>query len=63
MFNDTSDYFEKKIEAMRFFKSQIKEFPHTRSIETFEALAKFRGATVGVKRAESFILERKINKE
>lgn len=63
VFNDTSDYFEKKIEAMRFFKSQIKEFPHTRSIETFEALAKFRGATVGVKRAESFILERKINKE
>ncbi|WP_298515408.1 PIG-L deacetylase family protein [uncultured Kordia sp.] len=62
MFNDISDFFEQKLEAMRFFKSQIKEFPHTRSTETFEALAKFRGATVGVKRAESFIVERIITK-
>ena len=62
MFNDVTDFFEQKIEAMKFFKSQIKEFPHTRSIETFEALAKFRGATVGVKRAESFIVERIIKK-
>ncbi|WP_046743497.1 PIG-L deacetylase family protein [Kordia zhangzhouensis] len=62
VFNDVSEFFEKKIEAMKFFKSQIKEFPHTRSVETFEALAKFRGATVGVKRAESFIVERVIKK-
>jgi len=62
VFNDVSDFFEQKIEAMRFFESQIKEFPHTRSTETFEALAKFRGATVGVKRAESFIAERIIKK-
>lgn len=62
VFNDVSDFFELKLEAMRFFKSQIKEFPHTRSTETFEALAKFRGATVGVKRAESFIVERIVKK-
>ncbi|MCI2227551.1 PIG-L family deacetylase [Polaribacter sp. MSW13] len=58
MFNDVTDFFEEKLTAMKFFKSQIKEFPHTRSTETFEALAKYRGATVGVKRAESFIVER-----
>lgn len=58
VFIDITDFFEQKLEAMRFFKSQIKEFPHTRSTETFEALAKFRGSTVGVNRAESFILER-----
>ena len=62
VFNDVSDFFNQKLEAMSFFKSQIKDFPHTRSIESFEALAKFRGATIGVKRAESFIVERIINK-
>lgn len=62
VFNDITEHFEKKIVAMQFFKSQIKEFPHTRSTETFEALAKFRGATVGVKRAESFSLERIIKR-
>jgi LmbE family N-acetylglucosaminyl deacetylase len=62
VFNDVTDFFEYKLKAMQFFKSQLKEFPHTRSTETFEALAKFRGATVGVKRAESFIVERIIKK-
>lgn len=62
VFIDVTEFFEHKLEAMRFFKSQIKEFPHTRSTETFEALAKYRGATVGVKRAESFIVERIIKK-
>jgi LmbE family N-acetylglucosaminyl deacetylase len=58
VFNDVSAFFDQKLESMRFFKSQIKEFPHTRSLETFEALARYRGATVGVKRAESFMVER-----
>jgi LmbE family N-acetylglucosaminyl deacetylase len=59
-FVDVSNFFEKKLEAMMFFKSQIKEFPHTRSLEAFEALAKFRGATVGVNKAEAFIVERQV---
>lgn len=59
-FVDVSDVFHLKCDAMKCFDSQIKEFPHTRSIETFEALAKFRGATVGVVRAEAFIVERQI---
>lgn len=58
VFNDVSSFFDNKLDAMKFFKSQIKEFPHTRSLETFEALAKYRGATVGVQRAESFMVER-----
>ena len=58
VFIDVTDVFEHKIEAMSFFKSQLKKFPHTRSLETFEALAKYRGASIGVERAESFIVER-----
>ncbi len=60
VFNDITDFISHKMEAMSFYKSQIKAFPHTRSLENFEALAKYRGATVGFNRAESFVLERLI---
>ena len=49
-----------KLEAMQCFKSQVRPFPSTRSLETIEALAKFRGATVGFKRAEAFMTIRTI---
>lgn len=61
-FVDVSSVFNSKIDAMKCFASQLKAFPHSRSIETFEALAKYRGATIGVKRAEAFIVERQIIK-
>jgi LmbE family N-acetylglucosaminyl deacetylase len=59
-FVDVSSVFAKKVQAMECFASQLKTFPHSRSIETFEALAKFRGSTVGVSRAEAFIVERQL---
>lgn len=59
-FVNVTDVFSKKAEAMKFFGSQIKEFPHSRSLEAFEALAMYRGSTVGVERAEAFIVERQI---
>jgi LmbE family N-acetylglucosaminyl deacetylase len=59
-FVEVTDFFEKKIEAFRCYNSQIRIFPHSRSIEGLIALATFRGATVGVKRAEAFEVERQI---
>lgn len=59
-FVDVTNFFSKKIEAMKYFDSQIKKFPHSRSIEAFEALAKYRGATIGVRNAEAFMVERQI---
>ncbi|MBW8523171.1 PIG-L family deacetylase [Chryseobacterium chendengshani] len=59
-FVNVSNVFSKKIEAMKFFGSQIKEFPHSRSIDAFEALAMYRGSTIGVERAEAFVVERQI---
>ena len=52
--------FEDKIKAFSYFKSQIRPFPNTRSTEVIEALAKFRGATVGCMRAEAFMTIRTI---
>lgn len=60
-FVDVSSCFQRKLDAMRCYQSQIKEFPDSRSIQAFESLAKYRGATIGVNYAESFVIERIIS--
>ena len=59
-FVNITEQMASKLEAMKCFNSQIRPFPSSRSLETIEALAKFRGATVGFKRAESFMTIRTI---
>ena len=59
-FVNVTDQFEVKLKAMECFKSQIRPFPNSRSLEAIEALAKFRGATVGFERAEAFVQIRRI---
>ncbi len=58
VFEDISDYLEDKKKALSFFRSQIHPFPDLRSLETVEALAKLRGATINVRAAEAFMLIR-----
>ena len=60
VFEDISDYLKAKLEAMSFYQSQLHPFPDLRSLETIEALARFRGATVNVQAAEAFMLVREI---
>lgn len=55
---DITSTFEQKIDAMQCYKSQLKEYPEPRSIEALEALAKYRGSTMKMKYAESFMLVR-----
>jgi len=57
---DISRYLEKKISAMSFYASQLKDFPHPRSLDAIISLAKYRGSTIGVNAAEAFCLIRKI---
>ena len=59
-FENISDTMSHKFEAMKCFKSQIRDFPSTSSLETIESLAKFRGSTVGFNRAEAFMTIRTI---
>lgn len=60
LFVNITSQFEHKLKAMECFKSQLRAFPNPRSLETIEALAKFRGATVGFDRAEAFMVIRQI---
>lgn len=58
VFNNISNYLQKKLEAFKSFQSQVKDFPHPRSTDVIEHQAKIRGATVGYEAAESFKLIR-----
>jgi N-acetylglucosamine malate deacetylase 1 len=60
-FFDISNTLHLKIEALNIYESELKEFPHPRSIKAIEALALLRGSSVGLKNAEAFILARSIS--
>ena len=57
---DISAFLEVKLEAMNIYQTQLKPFPHERSLETIRALARLRGATVGFEAAEAFVLIRSV---
>lgn len=63
VFVNIEDFINKKLKAFSFYSTQIKEFPHPRSLESIENLSKYRGATVGFDRAEAFMLIRQIVKK
>lgn len=50
------DQFKKKIRACSVYKDEMRPFPHPRSVEFINALAKVRGAQSGYKLAEAFSL-------
>lgn len=52
--------FNAKLEAMKYYKSQLRAFPNSRSLDALEALAKYRGSTVSSLKAEAFVLIRGI---
>lgn len=60
MYINISAQLEKKVRAMACYQSQLKEFPHPRSMKAIESLACLRGSAVGVGAAEAFCLLRKI---
>lgn len=59
-FVDISAYFEKKIEIMKIFKSEISMHPFPRSERNLKSLATLRGAIAGCEYAESFVLLKEI---
>jgi len=60
-FVDVSDQLSRKIDAMRSYESQLHSFPHPRSAEAIEALARYRGSSVGFVAAEAFAVVRTLH--
>lgn len=57
---DISDTIERKLEIFSLFKSEVHADPGPRSLSAVRALARVRGATIGVPYAESFMMVREI---
>lgn len=57
---DISKHLDKKIKAMKLYKSQICKYPDPRSDQGIKALAMLRGSTVSKEYAEAFMLIREI---
>lgn len=51
-------YLENKLDAIQCHDSQVRPFPHPRSLETITALAQLRGSVMCCKAAEAFSLVR-----
>ena len=52
---DISSHLSTKLEAMRVYKSQLRQEPDSRSLEAISSLAKWRGSIVGMAAAECLL--------
>jgi len=59
-FENVSETIGLKIDALKIYESEMREWPHARSIINIENLARWRGSSVGHKAAEAFMLMREI---
>lgn len=50
----------KKLEALEAYTTEMRAFPHARSVKALDYLAKWRGSTIGYDAAEGFMLGRQI---
>lgn len=60
VFIDITEYMDKKLAAMNCYKTELREYPHPRSLEGIRLFAQERGLSVGLKAAEAFMLVREI---
>lgn len=63
IFVDISKELSYKLKAMKLYKNELRDFPHPRSIEALEIIAKRWGTVCGFPAAEAFSLVRKLVKE
>ena len=60
-YENITDFWKYKESALNCYNSEMRGFPHSRSIENIKNLALYRGSNIGVPMAEAFQLIRKIN--
>ena len=59
-FEDISKHIDIKIEALKIYDSEMRKYPHARSLQNVENLARLRGCSVGFDAAEGFMLLREL---
>ena len=58
LFIDVSVCFIDKIKALEAYSEEMRDSPHSRSIDHVDSLGKHRGHTIGVEYAEAFMIYR-----
>jgi len=61
VFIDVTEFLEKKLEIMGLYESELQASPLPRALDSLRALARVRGATIGVEYAEAFMLVREVS--
>ena len=59
-FVDVTRTLPRKMKALKINASEMRPWPHARSYQAIESLARWRGASVGVAAAEAFMLGRNV---
>ena len=59
-FINITDTFPNKLNALKAYESEMRPYPHPRSIENIKCLARTRGASVGIECAEAFAVIREV---
>lgn len=62
LYVDISAVIEKKIKALQEYTSELRLYPHSRSVEGVRILAQYRGLESYIHFAEAFMLVRKIDR-
>ena len=57
---DIEPFLQSKRRALEAYAAEMRPFPHARSFEAVEALARVRGAAAGLKAAECFMVVREL---
>lgn len=60
-FVEIDEHLEFKLRALRCYSTELRAWPHSRSLEAVEHLCRWRGASVGTNAAEAFVLGRQIS--
>jgi N-acetylglucosamine malate deacetylase 1 len=62
LYIDVTDVIEDKLRAMDCYKSEVRDYPHPRSLESIRVLAQKRGVEARLKMAEAFVIKRELEK-
>lgn len=59
-FVNVTNFFDKKLLALSQYEREMRPYPHARSVEAVEALARVRGAANGMEMVEAFTVIREL---
>ena len=60
LFIDIGSKLQQKLEALDAYDQEMRDWPHSRSIQAVEHLARWRGASAGYEAAEAFMVVREL---